>query len=658
MAVGINYGKGVIFVILFLLLCLIVGSAIYPKKSAPYRAITGYIVYCALVAIVGIPVQVFQLNWAFFYYYVLVLDIVLFIISLWRIKKNRISVWEGNLITFVANYWFVLIISLLATFLLCFYGPEMWYGNITDDSYYIVRMATAPFLKNTSVITGLSQIRNIFDLRNTTTFEIESSVYIHLLNMPATLYARVFLSFINYFIFANTIYAFADFIYKKGQLNIDKKYIQFSCIALTICDFDTARLAIHHIINYRDGWMINHAMYYGCALILTVSFIWLLIPLLETKKINYKTILTFLITSFVLMTKSNVALPLIVASLIAFIFYNGIKNIKFLLIFTLMLMVISMLVRRQAYYLFIGYMGNAGNYYNHIIDNYSSIIGIFFIMAIILITYKYKKKLLNFSILWLCLTLVFLLPPFNTIIVAASQYHFVYYRGIAGLMWFTITYAVILINFILYRILKLDHKLTLRTILFLLLAFCIGGTSVLAIEKKPANVKYDLVELKENPYFTPQIVTDLANKLHNLDRDKKMRGVCAAIPNWLYLTNTRHRVVFSNRVSEPHIMLGGSIRMFDDSIEIPTMNWKEDISTSNGKFNKIKIDDINAVNTFIDYPNESNFNKVQRVIDRYPFNCFVVKNVKTGRYLERIGFSYYDSTIKWHNYKLYIYYKD
>lgn len=75
-----------------------------------------------------------------------------------------------------------------------------------------------------------------------------------------------------------------------------------------------------NLIDMQDMNQISSAFYYGSVLVRMVSFIWLIAPFIKKKKINLSLIIKVLIISFVLLTKSGVALPLIITCIISYLF--------------------------------------------------------------------------------------------------------------------------------------------------------------------------------------------------------------------------------------------------------------------------------------------------------------------------------------------------
>ena len=88
-----DYLKGTIFVCLYILFNFLFGTAISKKyDSAPKNFVIGYITFSALLAIVGIPIQIFALSWNIFLIYMAIL--VVCIISFSNSDDTKVVVYR------------------------------------------------------------------------------------------------------------------------------------------------------------------------------------------------------------------------------------------------------------------------------------------------------------------------------------------------------------------------------------------------------------------------------------------------------------------------------------------------------------------------------------------------------------------------------------
>ena len=104
----VDYLKGIIFVIFHITLMLLIGTAIKNEKSAPVRIIIGYIFYNVIIGVFGIFLQFFQLPWKIYYYFVILVNVALLILSAIVIRRKHYAIFEDGPSHFIKKYWFVL----------------------------------------------------------------------------------------------------------------------------------------------------------------------------------------------------------------------------------------------------------------------------------------------------------------------------------------------------------------------------------------------------------------------------------------------------------------------------------------------------------------------------------------------------------------------
>ena len=477
-----NYCKAILFIIGYLTIIYIIGTAIGAKYSAPRRFIYGYLLNTFIVSAAGIITQMFAINWYIYYYFVLIVDLLMLIASIYKIRRDGIILFDGGFRSFVSNYWFLILVALIATSLVAIYNFELWDNNTTDDAYYLARMAYFPYIKNPYSIdptTGFPSVHKIIDLRNFTSFEIEASVYIYFLKIYSTLFARGVMSFINYFIFSVSIYAFVEKVIEVSGLEVRRQNIQYYSIIMLLLCFETSQLAIHGIIDIRDGWMINHAMYFGASLIRSVGFIWLLIPVLEFEEDKKKSILLFVIMAFVLLAKSTVVIPIIAVVVIVGLAYHLIlMKDKRILIYVVLLILFSFLLGNKWQNSLTNYTD--GVYYNHLYDNLKSPIIIIFEVCILFNFFIRRKKYLKTNILFALICIMFIIPPLNNVIEKTSVYAFVDKRAVSAFTMLIVLYACILVlNEVFIYITSISRNVLVRNIGFTLLSIIIAFSSSL-----------------------------------------------------------------------------------------------------------------------------------------------------------------------------------
>ena len=102
-------------------------------------------VYSSLIAIAGIVMQLANVPWNLFALYVGVLWCFVLGFSLYKSKKDSISFSPVGIKEYIADNWYLYIVSIILVVILAFYYAGFWLGNHLDDGYYITKVATLPY---------------------------------------------------------------------------------------------------------------------------------------------------------------------------------------------------------------------------------------------------------------------------------------------------------------------------------------------------------------------------------------------------------------------------------------------------------------------------------------------------------------------------------
>ena len=145
----VQYITGIILTLFLAVLFQLFGICITKnKKSFSYSFIIGYIVYSFLIAIVGIPIQILNLPWKAFFFYMIFLLIGILIFIFYNIYKKNVVLNKEILIDYIKENWFLYIGAILITGLALTHIQTIWENNLTDDSYYLNKIASLPYLEN------------------------------------------------------------------------------------------------------------------------------------------------------------------------------------------------------------------------------------------------------------------------------------------------------------------------------------------------------------------------------------------------------------------------------------------------------------------------------------------------------------------------------
>lgn len=657
----LDYLKGLLFVIYFLTMIYMIGTAFTKYESAPARLIVGYIIHVVILAIPGIVVQTLKFNWRIFFYYTIVADIICIIISIIFLKKRKIHLFEGSILKFFENYWFIIFITIILVLMVCFQNVSLWENGSADDGYYLVKIFQFPFAKNPydlQMQTGVHLLQKTFDIRNFSTFEIEDSVYLYLTAIPSTLFARLFLAFINYFIFTCSIYCFAEKVTSILGFNIKKKNLQYFTVITVLLCFNTDVLARNHIIELRDHWIINRFMYFGSALAKSCTLLWTSILLIDNKKPTIKLAIEYAIISFVLLTRSTTALPLLIVSLIVYFliyFWNSKKAFVF---FTVFLFVLSGIIKDNASGLSKHFFDGAG-YYNYLSNNTQSFV--FIIPLAFILIYLYLKKshcqIVKSSIFIISIILFFILDPINNITEFSSQYFFVFNRGLASAILLMITYACIIFGCIISTsLLKYKKVYSLRSFFTALLALIIALSSLTLQKGSPRAVLHEGRVFLHNPLFTISTVPNLAKVLDSLQNNQN-KPMVSLLPATIWKPYYMDKRVHEGDLNETTPHIASAIRQFVPNIISLTPYWYS-VQSDDPIYAKLSKKELASYNEFLTSknPKTETITKFKNLLDHYPINCIVVWYSESCPYLENFGFKRY-KVLKDENVTLYIYYR-
>lgn len=249
-----EYIIGFLFVIALSLLFYSLGSVIINKeKSDGYKLMVGYLIYSFFIGLSGMIVQFLNIPWKIYFYIVILwmIGIILFIVYQVTIKHKKIF-YDGIKGYIKNNYFlFVVTILLMAVFILTY--NALWFGNHLDDGYYITKIADLPYVKNPYTFNYSTGFQDKFSLeRILNTHELELSVYVYLLRMSPSLFTRFFMSGLHYFVFANSLSAFAYAILKKINKDFNYYLVQFIPAILLLFSFNENFIRYFNIAFFFD----------------------------------------------------------------------------------------------------------------------------------------------------------------------------------------------------------------------------------------------------------------------------------------------------------------------------------------------------------------------------------------------------------------------
>ena len=636
----IEYITGIIFFTLFSIFMYIIGSVIIKDDERySYKFIIGYLIYSFFVAIFGIIVQVFNLPWIMFEISMFIILISLAGFCIYKIKKFNIRIMPKDLKKFIYEHWFLFVLLLFLMFLTFFHFNSYWFNNHLDDSFYINKMSLFPYVKDAFRIIPSTGFKSASGLNPyiVNTHELEASFYIYILKMTPTLYARLFLAGFNYFLFINCIYAFAEKIMTILKIKFTKSTLQFIPGIMILFAFNELFLKNKGILFLQDSNQFANAMYYGSSIVRTMGIILLILPFLEENKINLKMILSVIGISIVLMSKSTIALPVIIATVICFTLININNNgsygkiIQFLII--AILLVIDVMLNNNSDILSIS---------SYSLQNFTSnitFIGMIPIIIIFIFSFFSKSKVIYkinaFYVLFFILTV---LPFFNNFISCFSFYAFVAGRT------FTCFYYTLCILSCIYLYIFLC-SLNVKNIIM----YTLSGVSIMSLSI--GNV-YSMEQAGGSLFYDEQLVMlDLKEAFRVIKNNNKF------IPDSsLKLGEILNRLVNESKedvnvISRELHNINGSAYALATSLTSIAPNVKS-VSAKfryggdvNEDFKNYSSEDQLTFEKFMFEFDEEVYNEFKNILEKYPINCVILVVDDKTKYMQDMDFELYDKVI-------------
>lgn len=635
-----EYLIGSIFFVMFSVFLYILGSVVVlDEKKYSFKFVIGYLIYSFLVAIFGIVVQVLQLSWKIFEMYMFVLLFALLLYCIYRIKKYHIKLIPPNKKEFLINHWFLFVLLLFLMFLTFFHYKGYWFNNHLDDGFYINKMAMFPYVENPFAIvpsTGFlkGSLLNAYSLN---THELEASFYLYFLDITPTLYARFFLSGFHYFLLINCIYAFSEKIIYTININYKQKFIQYIPAIIILFAFNEMFLKNKGILFLQDSNQFANAMYYGSSVVRTMGIMLLILPFLEDKKITIKMIIEVICISIVLLSKSTIALPIIIATALSYTLVtiyndNGIGKILSIILM-IIIVIVNLLLKNNID------VSEISDYaLQNLIKNINQI-GFILVALILLISFFYKKKIIyKLNLILICIFLLTTVPFFNNIISLVSFYSFVAGRT------FTCFYYTICITACIY-IYIFCFTIKLKEVVM----YCIAGLSVFSlafgniysIQQAEGSLFYgkeiyslDLVYafnvIKSNNKFVPNSSIELGKILKRLSLEKKER------------VNVISREL--NDINGSAYALATSITSFAPRVRSVSAIIRYGGSAKN-EFSDYSSDEQSTFEKFMFQLDDQVYEDFKNILEKYPINCIILVVDDKDDYMQELGFKLYDKVI-------------
>lgn len=601
------------------------------KKSDSYSFVVGYIVYSFFVAIIGVPLQLLNLSWSVFFIYMILLILgILFYIS-YSFKKKIVFITKRRLIDYIKNNWFLYIGAFIILIFALGHIDYIWANNLTDDGFYINKIATLPYIDNpfrTDPVTGF--IENSFNSYFFNTFELEASFYLYISGLSATLYTRFFLALLNYFILLNAIRAFIYQIFNRDTDNVTEYLLQFIVVPVFLLVVMNASL----LFTSDANWTITSAAYYGSSLVRVGCPFICLLPLINERNLNIKKVIFTALVCIVMVSKSTIAIPTLFVLAISYVLLIS-KKWQFLS--TLFFIITLGLI-------FPSFTNNEIFIQGVFLKNISSISIIF--CFIVCLFFSHKNKSYMYLLFMIIISfLLMLIPEINDIFENLSIYSFVADRTLYSiLIWLQVT-AFCSLSIIIFQKINKKKLIILSEIGLIIFSFLISSYN--RIDKVSL---FDSMRIyKQNINLVPNNTMQLGYELEKYYEETGINPVMVMTAG-LVLNERDHFPAAIIRSFSPHtISVVGALRTQAEYIN------KE------SKFNEFNLDDLTIINEFMNDPNENTLQALNLLNEEYPINCIVGVNMEDKHtvFLKQIGYhKYKDVTDNTLSYTYNIFVKD
>ena len=597
------YFECLLFFIVSVVFVFLLGTALFynKNKNESARIVYGYIIHEFLIAIIGIPVQLLKLPYIIFYLYVIVLDVVLLIFSIYRIKKYNIKLLSDKPLNVIKNNWFIILVLALLMLMSVAYIGNYWMGNMQDDGYYVNKVAILPFSNQpftTVPATGYNVNGMLsYDLM---TGELESSVYANILHIDVSVYLRLFLSAFRLFIYLNIVLAFINKVFEKKKFKFDKSLLQYILLIILVFNLPMDYLISTNLFKFQDSWQFNSAMYYGSMVIRTIGFYVLLYPFIDKEKITIKDGIIYGMISTVMVTKSAVSLPVVIivgiSYLVSHYMIEGNKKQRIIIIMMMMfLLFISLLLKNDID--MDKHILSVYGWHFHSIAFWIATLG--FISGFFI-----KSKTINkINITLIIAILIMVLEPFNNIVATSSIYTFVAARMQAMILYVIIVLGFSYLSFYIFKYIR--KTITIKTI-YIVLMIGLSYTFITSYETKYQSLIKSYKIIRMNKRFIPNSTIELGKKLEKL-RNKEKKELNVITPEWVNANEYEHSLAILLRIYAPHVRVITAVERYEGS----------------GVYKTYDRNEINKYVKFVLYPNNKTFNMFKNSIEKYPANCIV-----------------------------------
>ncbi|MFV0255162.1 MAG: DUF6077 domain-containing protein [Erysipelotrichaceae bacterium] len=635
----INYLKGICILLTLISTYQLLGMAISKSnKQHGYNFVIGFFAYTALLASVGIFLQLLNSKWIYFLIISLLLWLAIIIFIVYSIKKKRIILNKEFFSSYLKTTIVVLLAALVVFFITMQSPAAFWINNMTDGGFYINRMANLPYLPTLSTFDPITGLEAPFSLSySLNTFELESSLYIFLTNISSTVYARCFLAFLNIYVFLNIYNVFCEFIFSKWQSQY--KNLVFTCFSASF--YLMLGICIgSYLTNVEEAWRLATAVYFGSSFCMAIAPFALCLPVMDRNIKGFLRIFCIGVVCLTLVSRSSVAIPIIVLFALIYGFYQILHLVKnkliktvLVIIYFISLMLIGLILEKLNLVPFVNY-----ELFLSMVSNILSVVVlIIFVISVYFIQDK-NIKLLFYCILFGILVFLFI-PVLQNIIFTASEFYFVYHRLLITLELFIYFVAFVLLYVSFIKVLNKHQTQVILALATLVLCFaitCHNREISLGSIRKTAAVYF------HNSEIISRTTTKLAETLENYYKETK-ETLYAIVPNGSSSGDYGHIISSIVRYKTPHtIVVSGTLRIY------------QEYHNEGNMFDGFTLQEQNIIESLSNDSDQATQYQAANILSKYPINCVVLPNShnNSSEVMSKLGF-FYVSSVTDNDYELF-----
>lgn len=596
-----DYISGLLFLIWMIALSYLFGFSIRKEHNFSTNLITGYIGYSFIIGLGLMVIELFDVPWMFalIYFFLTIIFILFYII--YSIKKNKLKITKEDIKNLFQENYFLFIIVLILMFISVISFSVYWLNNHLDDGYYLSKIVKMPYLDTPySYDYPVNCYAKSMLSYRINTWELESSIYVYLLKINVFVYCRLFLNFFNYLLFCSTISLLTTKIYKKLNLSNDRfKFIQY--IPIVIIFFATNMNTVYQIgfMHLIDHWQFVTAMYFGSSIPRTMGILWIMMTFVENDKITIKDIFKLFMISVVLMSKSSIALPIIVLTSVTLYFiinFNKERKVIFLLIPLLIYVVVGIILPNN--------LGIQSEIYSLLTQNVKTL-PFLVSLVVLVISFTFRNSFvnrINFTLIFIFALMM--IPEINDVFENFSIYNFVSNRMFTTLMY---TFYIVAFSYVAYFFMSHVHKNILKPV-FLILTCIITGSSILTYTGRNMTIKNSLIVIAQNKKMVPNSTLELGNALDKISKEKGTLRILS--PEFVFANGVPHPLAtILTTVSSDTISYSAIPRYYVDS--------DDEIASYKYEYQEL-------FHTFNDTKSDDDFNNCIKFINKYGINSFIL----------------------------------